>query len=98
MKQPRKTAVALRYQAELDRAPRIVAQGQGILAERILAIAQENDVPVYEDTVLVEVLSQLDLGAEIPEHLYKAVAEVLVFIHSLDRDYPQRRRTSHHSS
>ena len=85
MKHPRQTAVALRYRANQDGAPRVVAQGRGLLAERILEIAEEHGVPVVEDRLLVEALAQLELGAEIPEALYQVVAEVLVFIYSLDR-------------
>ena len=82
-----KIAVALRYQAREDRAPRVIAQGRGELAERILQIAREHDIPIHEDRVLVEALASLDVGAEIPESLYQVVAEILAFVYSLDRRF-----------
>jgi flagellar biosynthesis protein len=86
---PRKAAVALRYRAQEGSAPRVTAQGAGVLAERILAIAKEHHIPVYQDAALVETLAKLDLGAEIPEPLYRAVAKILAFVYALD----QRRAT-----
>lgn len=80
-----KKAVALQYEQGIDAAPRVVAAGKGYLAEKILEIAKTKDVPVYKDPVLVDMLSHLDLGAEIPSELYSIVAEVLVFVYSLDK-------------
>jgi flagellar biosynthesis protein len=77
-------AVALRYAADKDAAPRVVAKGRGYLAEAIQAIARENHVPLLEDPNLVEVLEALDLHLEIPPELYRAVAEVLVFVYRLN--------------
>lgn len=81
MEKPRKKAVALRYDPEIDPAPRVVAKGRGVLAERILAIAKENGIPVHEDSDLVEILGALDAGRLIPEPMYAAVAEILAFLH-----------------
>ncbi len=78
-------AVALRYDTESDRAPMVLAKGQRLLADQILALAQEHGIPVQEDPGLVAVLSKLDVGAEIPEELYQAVAEVLAFVYRLNR-------------
>lgn len=80
-----KKAVALRYDRLKENAPRVVASGKGYKAEKILETAAEADVPVYEDPSLVEMLSSLDIGSEIPENMYKIVAEVLVFVYSLDK-------------
>jgi len=77
-------AVALRYAPDKDAAPRVVAKGRGYLAEAIQAIARENHVPLLEDPNLVEVLEALDLHLEIPLELYRAVAEVLVFVYRLN--------------
>ncbi len=74
-------AVALHYDKDLDNAPKIVAKGKGVLAEKIIELARKNDIPVYEDTDLIEILSKLDLGQEIPPELYKLIAEVLVYIY-----------------
>jgi flagellar biosynthesis protein len=78
---PNRRAVALRYDAEQDAAPRVVAKGNRIVAERIIEIARENDVPIHEDPDLVAVLAKLDVEQEIPDRLYRAVAEVLAFVY-----------------
>lgn len=77
-------AVALRYDRAQDGAPRVVAKGQGQLAERIVAVAREHGVPLYEDPHLAASLSALDLETEIPPELYRAVAEVLAFLYRLN--------------
>ncbi|MCE9582612.1 MAG: EscU/YscU/HrcU family type III secretion system export apparatus switch protein [Planctomycetes bacterium] len=79
MTDPR-VAVALRYLAGTDHAPRVVARGRGDLADRILALAKEHGVPVRPDRDLVEALAALDVGAEIPPRLYEALAEVLAYV------------------
>lgn len=78
---PRKKAVALRYDPEVDPAPRVTAKGRGAMAERILAVARENGVPIHEDADLVEILGALDAGKLIPEAMYAAVAEILAFLY-----------------
>jgi flagellar biosynthesis protein len=80
--QPDKAA-ALKYDRYKDHAPRLVAKGRGKIAEKIIKVAKINGVPIKEDKELIEVLSALDLYQEIPEELYRAVAEVLAFIYSL---------------
>lgn len=79
-----KKAVALEYDPE-DEAPRVIASGKGALAERIIAKAKENDVPVHKDDKLADTLSRLDIGEMIPPELYNVVAEVLVFVDSMDK-------------
>lgn len=81
----RKKAVALRYTQETENAPKVVATGQGYLAEQMLRVAEKEAVPVYQDPVLVEMLSHLSTGEEIPPELYSIIAEVLIFVHSLDK-------------
>jgi flagellar biosynthesis protein len=78
--QPKKAA-ALQYDRDKDRAPKLVAKGQGHLAERILQIAQENQIPIQQDPSLVEILSRMDLLEEIPPECYRVVAEILAFIY-----------------
>jgi flagellar biosynthesis protein len=85
-KRPAKTAVALHYDEK--NAPRISAKGSGELAEQIIALANENDVPLHEDPGLSALLSQLELGDEIPRELYIAVAEVLAFAYILTGKEP----------
>ena len=74
-----KKAVSLRYDVDKNIAPVIVASGMGHVAEKIIEIAGENKVPIYEDTSLTTILTQLELGSEIPEELYKAVVDIYVF-------------------
>lgn len=78
---PKPAAVALRYDAEEDHAPRVLAKGQGEVAERILAIARERGIPLHEDRDLVRLLLVLDLDLEVPPHMYQALAEVLAHIY-----------------
>lgn len=79
----RKVAVALRYRRELETAPNVVATGKGEMAERILRVARESDVPVHEDPYLAESLGRLEVDQTIPVELYSAVAEVIAFVHGL---------------
>lgn len=74
-----KKAVALKYDENRNAAPVIVASGMGYLAEKIVEVANDNGVPVYEDNSLATVLTQLNLGAEIPEELYQAVVDIYAY-------------------
>ncbi|NLI88958.1 MAG: hypothetical protein GX366_00910 [Epulopiscium sp.] len=87
-KNSRKKAVALSYDYE-DVAPKVVAKGSGLVAQNILDSAKKYDVPVYEDEKLAKMLTQLEIGEDIPPELYEIVAEILVFI--TDIDYLQRQ-------
>jgi flagellar biosynthesis protein len=78
-------AAALRYVQGKDASPRLIAKGKGAVADRILEIARRNGIPIREDRELVQVLASLDLYQEIPPELYKAVAEILVFLYSLNQ-------------
>ena len=80
-------AVALNYNKEKDTAPKITAKGRGIIAEKIVEMAQAHNVPLYEDKNLVQVLEALELETEIPPELYRAVAEVLAFIYRLNKKF-----------
>ena len=79
-------AVALRYDPDKESAPRVVASGQGRVAERILEIARKNQIPLMEDTLLTESLLCLDLEQEIPPELYTIVAEVLAYIYRVQQN------------
>jgi len=81
----RKEAIALKYNTELDSAPKVVAKGKGVIADEILSKAQEFGVPIQEDPSLVEVLSQLEINQTIPEDLYSVVAELFAFIYRADQ-------------
>jgi flagellar biosynthesis protein len=80
-----KRAVALRYDAGQNAAPVVVAKGNGVQADAILAVARRNGVPVREDRLLVSVLSQLKVDQEIPPQLYGAVAAILAFLQRTGR-------------
>lgn len=83
-KDKQKIAVALQYDPKED-APKVIASGKGIIADRILEKAGENEVPVYEDEALAKTLSKLELGEAIPPELYGVVAEILVFVDKMDK-------------
>lgn len=78
-----KQAVALSYDAG-EQAPKVIAAGQGYLAEKIIAKAKEADVPLHKDEQLAESLMKLDIGDSIPSELYEIVAEILVFVDRMD--------------
>jgi flagellar biosynthesis protein len=71
-------AVALHY--DKSGAPRVVAKGRGSIGEKIIEVAKAHDIPIEENEVLAGALSNVELGDEIPAELYKAVAEVLIFV------------------
>ncbi len=79
-----KTAVSLRYRKEKDKAPVVTATGQGKLAEKIIAIAREHDIPVEQNPSLAQALGKLNPGQEIPPELYEAVAVLLAYIMEID--------------
>lgn len=74
----RSLAVALQY--DNPGVPRVTASGRGAVAEAILAAAHEHNIPIEENPALAEALSQVEIDTEIPEELYRAVAEVLGFV------------------
>ena len=76
-------AVALHY--DRTGAPRVVAKGKGTLGEKIIEVARANNIPIEENEVLAGALSNVELGEEIPAELYKAVAEVLIFVLRLSK-------------
>lgn len=88
---PSKKAVALQYEAG-DSAPVIVASGMGYMAEKIVEVASDSGVPVYEDNSLATMLSQLALGQEIPDALYQAIVEIYVYFLNFDPSDPDKAR------
>ena len=79
-----KKAVALQYDSDSGRAPKVTAKGSGPIAEKIIEVAEKHGVPVKDDPDLVEVLSKLDIDEEIPREIYVAVAELLAFVYSIN--------------
>jgi flagellar biosynthesis protein len=88
---PRRRAAALRYESG-ERAPKVTASGAGLVADRIVAAAREAGVPVRSDPALAEALAALELGRDVPETLWTAVAEALAWAYRLDAKASQRRR------
>jgi flagellar biosynthesis protein len=88
----RKSAIALRYDVDKDKAPLIIASGRGAVADEILRIAEDNKIPLYEDPELAKLLAKLELDTEIPAELYTLVAEVLFFVYKLDRMAEKREK------
>lgn len=78
-------AVALTYDMDQDRAPKVVAKGKGEIARKIIEVAEEHNIPLYRDDEMVQVLETLDLDTEIPPELFRAVAEVLAFIYRMNK-------------
>ncbi|HPX50157.1 MAG TPA: EscU/YscU/HrcU family type III secretion system export apparatus switch protein [Deltaproteobacteria bacterium] len=85
MKKDPDKAVALKYERGKESAPKVTAKGRGSVAEKMLAIAREHNIPVKQDKTLLDALYCLDINEEIPEDLYRVVAEVLAFIYRMNR-------------
>lgn len=77
-----KKAAALRYDTDKENAPRVIAKGEGEIANNIIKIAELNNLPIKKDADLVELLSKVEIDKEIPDALYRAVAEVFSFIYT----------------
>ncbi|MBN1267453.1 MAG: EscU/YscU/HrcU family type III secretion system export apparatus switch protein [Anaerolineales bacterium] len=82
-KTERQKAVALGYDPGLDSAPRVLAGGAGKTAERIIQLAEEHGIVIQEDPLLVEALSQVELGSVIPPELYRIVAEIFAYVYRI---------------
>ena len=78
-------AVALKYNVKQNAAPKVTAKGEGKTAQKIIALAEENDIPIKKDEDLVEMLSKVELEREVPQEMYKAIAEVFSFIYNLTK-------------
>ena len=83
----KKYAVSLEYDAQKSKAPRVTAKGQGPIADKIIALAQQYDIPIKEDPDLVQVLSQVDIDQEVPPSVYRVVAELLSFVYKVNEKY-----------
>lgn len=83
-KSRKKQAIALSYDPH-DDAPKVIASGQGILAEKILKKAADEKIPIHKDDQLANTLSRLEIGDMIPPELYEVVAEILIFVDAMDK-------------
>ena len=85
----RPKAAALKYDGK--NSPKLIAKGEGEIAKEIVAIAEQNDVHIHYDPLLLDVLSHLEMGDEIPETLYLAVAKIIAFAYYLQGKHPDRK-------
>lgn len=85
-----KKVVALSYTEDMT-APIVVASGKGLVAENILKEAEKNKIPVYEDEKMATILTELQIGEQIPEALYELVAKVMVFVGDMDELYAKTK-------
>ena len=89
----RRIAAALGYDADNpEAAPKLVAKGQGEIADRIIELAKQHDIPIREDRDLIEVLAKLDLDQEIPAELYRTIAELLAFIYKANNRWKDAQK------
>ncbi len=87
-----KKAVALKYDQEQNSAPKVIAKGKGAIAEKIMHKAREFDIPVFQNEALADSLLKLDLDEQIPPPLYKAIAEVFVWLMQSEQKAQLSRR------
>jgi len=87
-----RAVVALRYDIEKDAAPVILAAGRGQMAEDIMDVAEENQIPFYEDKGLADLLLKLEIDTEVPPELFVLVAEVLAFVFKLEQMSDKREK------
>jgi flagellar biosynthesis protein len=92
-KKHRTMAAAIEYDSQKDLAPRVTAKGEGLVAEKIIELAKQHDIPIKSDPNLIQVLSKLDINEQIPEDLYRAIAEILAFVYSLNSKWQERQTT-----
>jgi flagellar biosynthesis protein len=83
-------AVAILYDSQSSPSPKVVATGKGEVARRIIETAREAGVHIQEDANLVELLSKVELGEEIPAELYQTVAEVLAFVYKVNEKFKKK--------
>ena len=91
-KKQNSSAVSLKYDSRVNKSPLVTAKGKGLIADKIIALAMKNNIPIKEDPDLVQLLSQVDLNREIPASLYKVVAELLSFVYRLNNEYPSKAK------
>ena len=89
-KKQNRSAVSLKYDSRVNKSPLVTAKGKGLIADKIIALAKKNNIPIKEDPDLVQLLSQVDLNREIPASLYQVVAELLSFVYKLNNEYPSK--------
>ncbi len=89
VKEKRRKATAIKYNAEDWSAPRLIAKGVGLVADRILEAARKHDIPIHFDPDMTNLLFKLQLDSDIPADLYQAVAEILAVVYRANNDKAQ---------
>lgn len=82
-------AVALLYDQEKSDAPRVIASGRGVIAQKIIETARQAGIHIQEDPDLVEILSKVPVGKDIPVELYQTIAEILSFVYQINDKFKQ---------
>ena len=85
------SAISIQYKKDENSAPKVTAKGQGWVAEKIIAMAEKQNIPIKSDKDLITLLEKIDVGQEIPESLYKIVAELLAWVYNLNKEYPRTK-------
>lgn len=88
-----KKAVALAYDSETSLSPKIVASGSGYIADKILQIAKENNIPIMTNMDATNILFQMKIDMEIPESLYQVIAQIYAFILKTDQQYAEKQKS-----
>ncbi|MDQ6996337.1 MAG: EscU/YscU/HrcU family type III secretion system export apparatus switch protein [Mariprofundus sp.] len=83
----KRQAIALNWDLYIDDTPTLTAKGSGFLADEIIRLAKENNIPIRQDRDLVQIFSMLDIGASIPPEVHTAIAEILAFIYWSNQQY-----------
>ncbi len=89
-KETKEKAVAILYDSQKSSSPKVIASGKGEIAKRIIETAKQSGVHIQEDANLVELLSKIDIGDEIPTELYQTVAEVLAFVYQVNNKFKEK--------
>jgi len=79
------SAAVIRYDQEKDQSPTVIAHGKGMLANKIIELAGKNEIPIQEDSLLVENLIDMDLGENIPPQLYSVIAEIFLMLEEMEQ-------------
>jgi flagellar biosynthesis protein len=85
-----KKVAALSYTEDMA-APKVIASGKGKVADNIIKEAEKNNIPVYQDEKLATILTEIEIGSQIPEELYELVAKIMVFVGDMDELYAKTK-------
>ena len=83
MSKQKDKAIAIKYDSKEDEVPKVIAMGAGEIAKKIINMANDQDIPLYQNSSLVEVLSSLEINEEIPFEVYEIIAEIIAWVHAL---------------